>query len=200
VAGCFVFLLINIWGNSSRRKKEILKAENDALELLNKLKRNQYEMGRKKVIVKSKLERAAKIAEQQQLMMAQIDMPSKNALHSRWKNDLIHNVKELEKDKIAILRSILTEDGFDPTIITNDETGQKRELLLSQLIKNYDAAPPLDDENDMLSDTNKKTEQAPPKPVNVAVLPGGKDDKEPVVQSVAKLTLIKGGKYEEGKK
>lgn len=89
----------------------------------------------KRASIIARLKQAQAITEQQLDIRDATDQPSKNALHSRYKNGLVSDIKKLEEEKIAILKSIL-EDGFDPTISVRDENGQVKEYPLSHFVNN----------------------------------------------------------------
>jgi hypothetical protein len=118
--------------------------------------------------VKLRLLKAGDIAQQQSDLRVLIDMPSKNALHSKHKNQLIRDIAVLEGEKIAILQTIVA-DGFDPTIATQNDRGEREEVPLSQYIQDANAI------------LGKNFPGAVPDPKK-----GGK------------LTVIKGGKPDEG--
>lgn len=80
--------------------------------------------------IRDRLMQASKIAEVQNGLRAQAEMPSKNALHSRYKNGIILQVQELEAQKISILKTVLG-DGFDPLITILREGGVQEEIPLS---------------------------------------------------------------------
>ena len=65
--------------------------------------------------IKERLVRVQEITRLQLDLVGAIDQPSKNALHSRYKNGLNEEIKLLEEEKLEILKSIL-RDGFDPVI------------------------------------------------------------------------------------
>ena len=111
----------------------------------------------------ARLKQAQAITEQQLDIRDATDQPSKNALHSRYKNGLVGDIKKLEEEKLAILKSIL-DDGFDPTISVRDDNGDVRELPLSHFVNNSAA-------------TEKPTDPNAPKRVGRFVIhKGGKDD------------------------
>lgn len=90
----------------------------------------------------ARLKQVQVITDQQLAIQGARDQPSKNALHSRYKNDLIQDIKKLEEEKMAILQSIL-DDGFDPLMNILDENGQKQELPLSHFVNKAPPSAPL---------------------------------------------------------
>lgn len=125
--------------------------------------------------VKPRLDRAAQITQEQAELMAQIDMPSKNSLHSKFKNGLVAEAKKLEEEKTELLRSIIA-DGFDPEITVQVGTGLQR-MHLSEYLQGqgYDVGKPA---------TNN---EAPPTSEE-------KPAEEPSVRKVGNFFVIKGGK------
>lgn len=75
-----------------------------------------------------------------------IQQPSKNAPHSRYKNQLLDDYKELEKKKIAIFESILSK-GYDPTVtVYNVDTQKTSDVKLSSLVESSKSKTnPIDD-------------------------------------------------------
>jgi TPP-dependent 2-oxoacid decarboxylase len=94
------------------------------------------------VSVQSRLAEVYGISQRQHELQAAADQPSKNALHSRHKNGIIGELKELEEKKHSVLKSIL-KDGFDPVISVLNEDGTKEEMKLSQFVARYDGIDPL---------------------------------------------------------
>ncbi len=85
-------------------------------------------------IVKSVSERllkAHKITQDQLDMLAAIKQPSKNSLHSQYKNQTISEIRKLEDQKLDILQSIL-DDGQDPDIAVKTVSGKIEQVPLSR--------------------------------------------------------------------
>jgi len=135
-------------------------------KLLASLKDKILEQDSKRQSIIDRLKRAQAITEQQLDIRAQTDQPSKNALHSKYKNGLIGDIKKLEEDKIAILQSIL-DDGFDPLINVVDDNGQKQELPLSHFVTKARTT---------ISEGGAPQEPATKKVGRFVVVKGGKDD------------------------
>ena len=96
----------------------------------------------KELILKT-LREAAEIAKIQMEMLSQIDAPSKNALHSKYKNGLISEIQELETQKMALLKQVL-DSGFDPTITVMNDEGVLEEQLLSDYFNSpHGVVPPV---------------------------------------------------------
>ena len=91
--------------------------------------------------VQSRLNEVHEIFAKQHALHAALDMPSKNATHSRYKNGLVGELKELEEKKYNILQSIL-KDGHDPIIGVVNEDGTKQDMKLSEFVAQYDGAEP----------------------------------------------------------
>lgn len=86
-----------------------------------------------RISIRERLLQAAELAQTQMAIREQLEMPSKNALHSKYKGDLVAEMHELEQHKIDLLRTILAE-GFDPYISVVNESGHKEEIPLSSYV------------------------------------------------------------------
>jgi hypothetical protein len=108
-------------------------------------------------------------------LRAQAEMPSKNAVHSKYKNGLVAEINEIEQQKLEILRTVLAE-GFDPMITVLHDGGGKEEIPLSAYV--------LTSQQAVDSGAGKKQEAAPhpgmdqpPRKVGkFFIYKGGKDD------------------------
>jgi hypothetical protein len=157
VLGMLVSSVIFVgYGYYTLRKMKKLKDK-----ILDDLKNKLTEQDSKRDSIIARLKQAQAITEQQLDIRAATDEPSKNALHSRYKNGLIGDIKKLEEEKIAILKSIL-EDGFDPLISVREDSGELKELPLSHFING--------------SSTNKPDPNGPKRVGKFVVVKGGKDD------------------------
>ena len=74
------------------------------------------------------------LAKQQSDLAGQAQQPSKGAAHSRWKNDLIAQMRDLESQKIDVFRKIVAE-GYDPKIGVLMPGGEVEQLPMSEAIK-----------------------------------------------------------------
>jgi hypothetical protein len=126
--------------------------------------------------VRPRLKQAAEISNRQVDLLSQAQMPSKNSLHSRHKNDLIGEIKMLEEEKRSILRSILNE-GVDPKLTITNDNNEKEIILLSEyMLRN---GIPLKDEAEPVPANKPETKQEEGKITKVGkfyVVPGGKND------------------------
>jgi len=142
--------------------------------LLDQLQKKAAEVDRKRDTIKERFLQATELAKLQNDLRAQCEMPSKNALHSRHKNDLIHEINDMEQRKLDLLRTILAE-GYDPTITVSNENGSKREIPLSAYV------------NEALAQLNSRSGMVPPKDT-----PPGEAKK------IGKFMIYKGGKDDGG--
>lgn len=94
-----------------------------------------------KASLDERMERVKAIINEQLDLLQAADGPQKNSLDGKYKNGLNRTVKDLEKEKVQILQSILA-DGFDPEITTQDHTGVVHKLLLSEFMAETGALPP----------------------------------------------------------
>jgi ABC-type lipoprotein release transport system permease subunit len=160
IAASIMFLIV--YGYFMMRKLDLIK-KNAIKELKSKL--NEQDSKRASII--ERLKQAQAITEQQLDIRSATDAPSKNALHSRYKNGLIGEIKKLEEEKIAILSSILS-DGFDPGINVRDENGDLKEILLSDFLKLQSGSVP--------QTANDPDSKVPKQVGRFTVVKGGKDD------------------------
>src|ERR1035437_871024 len=73
------------------------------------------EEDKKKKSVKDRIAQVHELAQNQIDIIAQLEMPSKNALHSKFKSDLVGALQDIECKKLDILKTVLA-DGFNPMI------------------------------------------------------------------------------------
>lgn len=127
--------------------------------------------------IKDRLVRVQEITKLQLDLVGAIDQPSKNALHSRYKNGLNEEIKLLEEEKLEILKSIL-RDGFDPVITVVSESQQESIKLSEYMAKhgfNLES-----DSSKTVESTSSAVATEENKPIkrvgNFAVYCGGKTD------------------------
>jgi hypothetical protein len=123
--------------------------------------------------IKDRLFKASELAQAQMAIRAQMEAPSKNALHSKYKNGLIGELQDMEQQKIDLLRTVLAE-GFDPLITVINETGAKTEIPLSTYVNEASVAL-----GDSLGNSMTPPPTDPTKPRKAGkfmVYRGGKDD------------------------
>lgn len=112
--------------------------------------------------VKKRFSQIEKITDAQVTLISHLDRPSAGAAHSKHKNQLAHELKRLEIEKIDVMRSIVN-DGVDPmlTVIVEGET---KKLRMSEAIALHDttvgpslgAAPGTKTDTNIPSIPNKK--------------------------------------------
>lgn len=160
LSGVATVLLVSYIVVRSERNK--LKKEAEQIKL------KQEDLKKKYEIVRPRLKQVADISNKQLELYAQTQEPSKNSLHSKWKNDIISEIKELEKEKRSILRSIIKE-GFDPDLsLTDDRDGRKETVRLSEYMARNGIS---------LSEADDKIESAAaPRKNKFFVIEGGKSD------------------------
>lgn len=118
-----------------------------------------------KLSLEARMKRVKDLTDEQMDLLAQIDQPQKNGLDGRHKNGLNSTVKDIEKEKAEILRSIL-EDGYDPEISAMDMSGVVSKMKLSEFMVDQGLiAPPKPKEEPKIKTLGKFT-----------VHKGGKDD------------------------
>ena len=126
------------------KKLGIAEGEDELNKIAEKMKEKVNEARTRINSVKDRLGEVYSISKRQQDLQAALDMPSTNALHSRHKNGIVAELKELEEQKYNILQSIL-KDGFDPLINVINEDNTKEEMKLSQFVAKMNGAHPLEE-------------------------------------------------------
>ena len=168
--GCAVFTAYGIYQvNKLKKQKE---------SITDQLQKRITDMKTKEAFIKERLSKAAELAQKQQELHSQAEQPSKNATHSRYKNGLIAEITSLEKQKIDVLQSILTE-GFNPIITLTHDNGAREDIPLSE----YLAAAQLNMNNLTSSKNDEPVPQPPPTSAGT----------EPPKQ-IGKFFVYKGGK------
>jgi hypothetical protein len=158
---------------------QVRKIKKAKTSLLEEVKKKAVDLEQKYGSVKDRLLKAAQIAQTQMELRSQAEMPSKNSLHSKYKNGLAAEINELEQQKLDVLKSVLAE-GFNPMITVIHDGGSKEELPLSDyVLMSQDAV------NSIAGNKKEVTPPPPPtSPESVApkkvgkffVYSGGKDD------------------------
>jgi len=112
---------------------EVHKMKKAKQTLLDEVKKKATELEQKTNSIKERLVKASQISQTQTDLRNQAEMPSKNGLHSKYKNGLVAEISELEQEKINILKTIIV-DGFNPIITVIQDGGTKEEVPLSDYI------------------------------------------------------------------
>lgn len=152
---------------------QVTKIKKIKASLTTQIQTKSAEMDQKKDSIKNRLIKASEIAQTQMAIRAQQEMPSKNALHSRYKNGLIGELQDLEQQKIDILRTVLAE-GFNPMITILNEKGSQEEIPLSEYVDQAAAILDTNQGNPPPPPSNDPTQ--PRKAGKFVVYKGGKDD------------------------
>lgn len=96
-----------------------------------------------------KLRRVNEIQERILIIKQRLEYPSKNAVDSKYKNDLIQEAKHLQDELIETLNSIL-RDGVDPSVPVVRENGTVDRIRLSQFLEEegylYNSSPKKEEE------------------------------------------------------
>jgi hypothetical protein len=122
VFGWFSFILISIY----LVNKEIKRNEAKVKKLTDLISQTKSLM-----IAREKLKKVREISVKQMELKGQIEMPQKNSLDGKYKNQLSEEIRVLEEEKINILNSIL-KDNIDPEILVLDEFGNTKTMKLSE--------------------------------------------------------------------
>jgi hypothetical protein len=81
---------------------------------------------------------AQALADRQMELLGHAMTPSKNGLHSKWKNELASEIQDLERQKIDLFRNIVAA-GYDPTVGITGADGHVEHVKMSETIKQFDA-------------------------------------------------------------
>lgn len=85
--------------------------------------------------VRPLLDRIHEITDEQLQLKANSEQPSRNAVHSKYKNSLIARFKSLDEEKTQLLTKVV-EMGYDPMITVSDEYGGQESIKLSEHLAN----------------------------------------------------------------
>lgn len=127
--GASLLMFYSIYALKRAKRALLEKIKVKAAEIRN----SALEDGDKRNSVIARLKEASRIAEEQMALRAQAEMPSKNSLHSRYKNGIIGQLQDLEQQKLSILKTVLG-DGYDPKISVTKGGGSSEEISLSQYV------------------------------------------------------------------
>lgn len=86
--------------------------------------------------VKERFKQFQKLTEEQQALVGQVDRPSASAAHSKFKNSVIKEIKDIEEKKREILKNIL-DDGIDVHITMIDGDGKSSKMKISEILANH---------------------------------------------------------------
>lgn len=107
--------------------------------------------------VKERFKQFRKLTETQQDLINQVYTPSKSAAHSKFKNVLTKEIKDIENRKKDILKTIL-DDGIDVHMTVMDPEGKTSKMKISEILA--DRTPQvqkLDSKTDSKSPSNSVT-------------------------------------------
>jgi len=164
LCGALVMFLTFLWLGRSVLKKQLNKLVSSAK---NASKSPVHAEG------DTMMDKVRELTLEQLDLRGQLDQPQKNALHGKHKNSISARIKELEEEKLSLLRQVLAS-GYDPLIGTIDENGDIKKMKLSEYMAEYDL---LDKEVD---DKSKLSEKTAKKENPFKVIEGGKSSEETV--------------------
>ncbi len=84
--------------------------------------------------IKNGMQRLIEITNEQAKIIANIQEPSKNALHSKHKQQLVLRVTDLQEEKVDIIRIILST-GYDPKVVISGDDGKPESIHLSEYLE-----------------------------------------------------------------
>lgn len=105
---------------------------------------------------KAHMERATKIHDSMKSLMYQIEMPSKSASHSLYKNDLRKKLMELNSQRLKELSSAV-EEGYNPNIEYKGQIVRMSDVIAEQIQE-------LEENNETGKQQNKNKKQDSTKP------------------------------------
>ena len=154
LTGAFLTLSLTTLHTSYRRYKlyQQLKAASEELQKSFRSGSDQLEKNAKDLqmlgSIKYRLKQVADLEEKQQQLYSDHSLPSKNSLHSRFKNKMSDQLKGLQDQKMTIFQSIL-DDGMDPNVKFLTENNEEKMAKLSEYMiymkqlmgKNYKSDP-----------------------------------------------------------
>lgn len=90
--------------------------------------------------ISHKIQVSEELSKEQARLITQLSLPSKNSSHDSYKREILEEVKEIEKTKMAIFKTIV-EDGFDPMVKVYDgnSPNQTKEITMSEAVLRYEA-------------------------------------------------------------
>lgn len=116
--------------------------------------------------VRSKLDVVNEIMNAQLSLWASIDGPNRGASHTKWKSGLIHEINDLEAEKIDAFRDVIS-NGVDLAVIVMNSDGGRVEKKMSEIVNDFDisqAPTPFTPKQPVnKNDSNKKLNVVKPK-------------------------------------
>lgn len=85
---------------------------------------------------RDRINKAFDISQQQFDIMSGMEGPQSGPLHGKHKQTMNSELKRLEEEKIAILKSVLN-DGYDPKFVIINDRGEKESIKLSEFINRH---------------------------------------------------------------
>lgn len=83
--------------------------------------------------IKAKFDFFQELTLKQLDLIGKLDQPSSNASHSRFKNSLRQDIKQIEEEKMSILQSIL-DDGVDAEVKVITPDGSTTKKRISEIV------------------------------------------------------------------
>lgn len=106
--------------------------------------------------IRGRIRAVKELTDLQIALQVSTDGPQKNAMDGKYKNQINKQIKDLEEQKVELLKSII-DDGFDPVISVANTDGTIENLSLSAFMaqKNIVMQPKSGDANDKISERKK---------------------------------------------
>ncbi len=115
--------VLHVGARSLKKKKDSLNKTQSDIDKILSASRS----------VEERMDRVRDITEEQLSLVAVVEGPQKNSLDGKFKNSIVSQMKALDEEKSAILRSILA-DGHDPELSAMDSSGVVQNMKLSEFM------------------------------------------------------------------
>lgn len=87
-----------------------------------------------KTQAKEGMQKLIEITDEQSKILSSLEEPSKNSLHSKYKNQLAGKMHDLQEKKVDVIRDILST-GYDPKVMVSSENGEVESINLSEYLE-----------------------------------------------------------------
>ncbi len=123
-----------------RVTKAVQKFVEEQANIIKTVQRETVQVAKSTYEAQGRLDRAMAIVQEQAALVGQLDSPSKSASHSKHKNSIVRQIKQLEEEKVKLLREVL-DSGFDPDVTVIDEKREKQSMKLSTYLEKQGHSP-----------------------------------------------------------
>lgn len=128
--------LLGVW--FFKRLRKIAKEEMETVAFLADSLKQAELIGS----IKQRFKEFDRLTKDQQNLFKSADAPSRSASHSKFKNSVFSEIKQIEEKKRDILKSIL-EDGFDAPVQMVDGDGTMTRMRISEVLAKDSKTDPI---------------------------------------------------------